>query len=152
MGWVEGVTLGIAVTGAVLGLINTAWALWRDRVRIRVRVAWLGAGMSGDPPVTVEVVNRSYLAVTLVEVAWVQSSDAKRRGPFLGFDNQDVERTGGLPFRLEARSIFTLTDFTLGLSRDVEGGSLSAVIVRTACGTVVVRRVKADMRAGRFPI
>lgn len=42
MTWIEGATLAIAVLGAVLGVINTCHALWRDRVRLRVeaRPSW----------------------------------------------------------------------------------------------------------------
>lgn len=35
------VTVGAALLGAALGIVNTIWALWRDRVRLKVVPLWL---------------------------------------------------------------------------------------------------------------
>jgi len=151
MGWVEGVTLGIAITGAVLGVINTAFALWRDWVRIRVTVGWVGAGMSSNPPIAVNVVNRSYLAVTIVEVGFFWRDD--KRCTLMRFDDNDVDVAGGIPRRLEARSAATFSDFSGALlpflKRQKNG---LAVKVVTACGTVRILDVPLSFWDGRFPV
>jgi len=147
----DGLTLGIAVLGAVLGVMNTAFALWRDWVRIRVTVSWVGAGMSSNPPIAVNVVNRSYLAVTIVEVGFFWRDD--KRCTLMHFDDNDSAVAGGIPCRLEARSAATFSDFSGTLLPFLKGQKNGlAVKVVTACGAVRTLDVPLGFWDGRFPV
>jgi len=97
MNWstAEAITLSIAVIGAVLGIVNTVFALWQKRVRLRVRVM-----MAFDPEdrdlgedrlpkkqsIAVEVTNLSEFPVTIQSVGFTLRSRlrlAVRRTPVL---------------------------------------------------------------------
>ena len=71
MTWIIGVTLGIALLGAALGIINTCHQLSRDRVKLKVipkitRI--VRDGESTGPHLCIEVVNLSTFAVTISHV------------------------------------------------------------------------------------
>lgn len=65
----ENITLAIAVLGAVLGLMNTWYALDRTRVKLRVRPKHAFPVGAADPRLTfcIEVTNLSAFAVTIEE-------------------------------------------------------------------------------------
>jgi hypothetical protein len=90
----EWITLGIAVLGAVLGVLNTLHALRRDRARIAIKV-----GPGEKPPhVVITVTNRGSLDVSLV-AAGLQ--EWKHRGAqWVG----PCGELNGLPHRLAARA------------------------------------------------
>jgi hypothetical protein len=75
MNWTEGVTLGIALLGAVLGVINTMHALGRDRVRLKVSPVWgmydYGSHLS-ETRLGISVVNLSGFPLTIDDVGFVR--------------------------------------------------------------------------------
>ena len=102
----EGITLSIAVLGAVLGIINTWHALDRSRVKLKVRPAHAIPVGGVDPRLTfcIEVTNLSAFAVTVHDVG-VFYRGTDQRGSFV----QPVLMDGGpWPRRLEPRSSVTV--------------------------------------------
>jgi hypothetical protein len=127
--WLQTLTLGIAVIGAVLGILNTWRAYSSDRVRIRVRPSW-ALLTGGGEVLAVEVVNLSTFAVTVTALGFTKlhsSSHAQVISPTLS--------TGDcLPKRLDPRTGFT------ALVDPREFMKITAVdeaYVRTACGETV---------------
>jgi len=142
MDWLDGLTLGVAGIGAVLGLINTVCALWRDRVRIRVKMLWT-TGKDGAAVCGVEVVNLSYLSVTLNDLRFERRNDD--RLPPVRFYPSYFPRGEGLPVRMEARSSVVVTDVLGGVTRKLADWKEDVVVVAvTACGKLVADNVKAD--------
>ena len=73
MTWVTGVTLGIALLGAVLGIINTWHQISKDRVRLRVApkiVRLVQADQTSGPQLCIEVINLSTFPVTISGVGF----------------------------------------------------------------------------------
>jgi len=126
---IEGVTLSLAVLGAVLGVINTWKALDKDRVKLKVvpkRAIPFGAA---HPRLTfcIEVTNLSGFPVT-IEEAGVFYKGTERRGAYVSPVLVD-----GLPWprRLEARTSVTVygePPEPLGTYR------LKCAYARTSCG------------------
>jgi len=103
---IQGITLSIAVLGAVLGIINTWHALDRSRVKLKVRPAHAIPVGGADPELTffIEVTNLSAFAVTVHDVG-VFYHGTDRRGSFV----RPVLIDGGpWPRRLEPRSSVTV--------------------------------------------
>lgn len=97
--WMLFVTFGIALLGAVLGVINTWRALWRDRVRLRVVLVLHTGGeadaygtkrrshtefvngldVTPDGMVGVRVTNLGFLEVTIGDLGFTPSGFIARR-------------------------------------------------------------------------
>ncbi len=164
MGWTDldigrAVTLGIALLGAVLGVINTCWALWRDRVRIKVTPVLMtrvqdginGQEMVGltryardnldaDSVIGVQVVNLGVVECTVVAVGinpdgWPRRWNPRRRrvSAFPGDAMSQVR----LPVRLAPRSGFTIWCPFNGKALDAFLPPRSVCFASTACGIVV---------------
>lgn len=133
----DGITLGIALLGAALGLIN----LWRtfDRDRIKLRVLPQSyIHENGFAGLCIEVVNISYIPITLKQIGFkinhaekfIQSIDAG----FLG----GVK----LPHRLEPRASCTI--FYPPGSEDAElFRHVTSAYAKTACGRIFSGRSPA---------
>lgn len=99
-GVVQGVTFGVALLGAALGVINTVWSLWKDRVRLRVyavvqretlgvdsqsdvRIAYSEFSSvleyTTDGMVGVRVTNNGFLDVTVTDAGFTSSNSLIRR-------------------------------------------------------------------------
>lgn len=125
-------TFGIALVGAVLGIINT-WRAWsRDQPRLRVRCvrAFAVGGTSGLPSnmYGIEVTNLSTFPLVITEVGFGLRGTTDRMvfvHPYLP-DNKPWPRT--LPPR-EQVTVYTDAEF-LDRSRRV-----ADVYATTACGT-----------------
>lgn len=128
--WTELVTFGLALLGAVLGVINTWRAVNRDQVKLRVRlVDAVAVKTTQFPPKMVgfEVTNLSGFPVTIAKAGLkIQGSkkDLVLADPFL-LDDQKWPR------RLESREQVTAY-IPAGLLRDDE--VYTAVFVTTVCG------------------
>ena len=103
---IQGVTLSIAVLGAVLGIINTWHALDRSRVKMKVRPAHAIPVGGADSRLTfcIEVTNLSTFAVTVSDVG-VFYHGTNRRGSFV---HPVLIDGGSWPRRLEPRSSVTV--------------------------------------------
>lgn len=127
----EGITLSIAVLGAVLGLVNTWHSI--DRTRVKLRVIPKHAIPLGAADATlnfcIEVTNLSAFAVTIHEVG-VYYRGTKERG---AYTQPVLLDRGGWPRRLEAREAVTVYGQA---PRSKPGRKLKCVYARTACGVV----------------
>lgn len=126
---IEGVTLSIAVLGAVLGLINTWHALDRSRVKLRVRPKHAIPVGAADPRLTfcIEITNLSTFAVTIEETGvFYKGTDSR------GAYGQPVLLDGGdWPRRLEPRSSVTVYGEP---PTSNPGHALKCAYAGTACG------------------
>lgn len=104
--WRESITFGLALLGAVLGVINTWRAINRDKLKLRVRAVWAYSTNVPNAPekmIGIEVINRSEFAVTIIEVGMMIACSSDRAAiiaPILA-DN------GPWPRRLEPREQIT---------------------------------------------
>lgn len=134
--WKELITFGLALLGAVLGLLNTWRALNRERVKLRVRfvhaypanAAQLGGKMYG-----IEITNLSAFAVTILE-AGLNILGSADRCPFIPHVTPDNKP---LPRKLDSREQCTLYISQDALRDDV---SFRDVYATTACG--ITKRTK----------
>lgn len=130
-GWIWVVTFGIALLGAVLGVINTARSIWRDRVKLRVvpiyRQQMLqtrdgrrgvvitefagGLGPAPDGLVGVRVTNLGFLDITLVNAGFTASNciTRHRRSRFRRIPIfEDAAGAATFPRVLKPRESFTV--------------------------------------------
>jgi len=163
-GLVHDVTIAAAAVGAVLGVLNLWFAIWRERVRLRVRFfvvkekpdsvgeLWevLATMLPGEEidnfPGTacgIEVVNLSLYAVTIEEVAF-------RKGLKPGSNRSVIVEAKGaknqphtiqFPARLEARAGFQCyaSDTIFPMVRERK---FLYVHARTQCGREVISRIR----------
>jgi hypothetical protein len=127
----EGITLSIAVLGAVLGLLNTWHTLDRTRVKLRVRPKHAIPIGGADPRLTfcIEVTNLSAFAVTVEETGVFYKGTGAR-----GAYTQPILIDGrGWPRRLEARSSVTVYGQP---PAPKPGHPLKCAYARPACGVV----------------
>lgn len=66
--WNEAITLGVAMLGAGLGIMNTWQALNANRVKLRVKPAFAIGIPQGQSMFSIEVVNLSNFPITVSEV------------------------------------------------------------------------------------
>jgi hypothetical protein len=120
----DGITLGIALLGAGLGVIN----LWRsfDRDRVHIRVTPRGYVTSrGQSGMCIEVINLGFIPVTITQVGFTIGNG----------DKWFVHRSllEGLPVRLEPRTAFTAY-LAAGEEKDEGFAGVRLAMVKTACG------------------
>lgn len=132
MGWLEGVTLGIALLGAALGIINTWHSLDQSRVKLKVLPAQaFSVGAAPDNiDVSVTVTNLSSFPVTVNEVGFYFDGLAHndKRCVF----TQPVLPDGGpWPRRLEPRSSVSVFG---ELPDPAKGLKIRCAYARTDCG------------------
>lgn len=148
MSWQGAVTFGIAILGAVLGILNTWQAMRRDRLRLRVRPLNVVMLNSGDMAFGIEVINLSMFAVTIEEVGFSLRAPAEKgtRGvvPF-----PRPSDGGPWPRRLEPRS-----SVTLHFDRPADPDLLRTIrraYAKTACGEFAYGKTPAlnQLRDGR---
>lgn len=156
--WTGALTIAGAALGAVLGVINTWWALFRDRVRLQVIPLWHGgdrqmqngqiarltSAFAGslehhpDGRIGVRVINRSFFEITIESVGFTPSGYADRHlrkarlvRRFIGGDADDLVR---LPCRLAPRESITIWCAFVGDQLDANIHDARRVYVTTACG------------------
>ena len=132
----NGVTLAIAVLGAVLGIINTWKSLDRDRIKLKVKPKH--AIPAGNFPIQdirfcIEVINLSTFPVTINEVG-VLFHNTDARGAVV---DPIIIDGGSFPRRLEPR-----TSFTAYLNSDVfeneRGFRVKCAYAATDCGEQII--------------
>ncbi|MBF0400585.1 MAG: hypothetical protein HQL90_07430 [Magnetococcales bacterium] len=104
---IQSVTFGVALVGAVLGILNTWRAFDRDRVSLLVAPNIVHAiidGKFGPPLLSINIVNLSFFAVTIAEVGFLLRGTKERWviAPPIMMDG------GKFPRRLEPRSSFSV--------------------------------------------
>jgi hypothetical protein len=126
---VQGITLAIAVLGAVLGVINTWQGLDKSRVKLLVRPKHAIPIGGVDPRLTfcIEVINLSAFAVTVEDVG-VLFKGTDHRGSVV----MPVLADGGpWPRRLEPRSSVTVYSQTPSAP---SGTTIKCAYAKTQCG------------------
>jgi hypothetical protein len=141
----EVITLGIALVGAVLGIINTWQGYDRDRVKLRValKVAYLFGphGVSREPQLAIEVVNRSPFPLTISQLG-LEQKDSKSTLALV--DPITVDNTK-LPRRLESRSAFTAY-FSVAATDKAILHNLSRAYAKTDSGEIAYSSRKLTKR------
>lgn len=102
----DSITLGVALLGAVLGVLNMWHQLRRDLVRLIVRPNYAipcGPGGPGRDTLSIEVVNLSTFPVTIAEVG-LELHDGKH---MIDPQMRSTQR-GRLPIRLDTRESLTV--------------------------------------------
>lgn len=124
----QAITLGIAVLGAVLGVLNTWRTFSNDRVRLRVREHGM-ATTDGDRGIGIEIVNLSTFPVIISTMGLHLTAGARHIQlvePFFLLG-------GKLPYRLEPRAACTAFQPIGALPEDV-WTIVKHAYVTTACG------------------
>jgi hypothetical protein len=127
---IQEITFGVALLGAVLGVVNTWHAIDRSRVKLKVRPAHAIAvgGIRTDLSFCIEVTNLSAFAVTVGEVGFLYRGTDRR-----SCIAQPVVIDGGSwPRRLEARSSVTL--YSQRPPASIDGGRMKCAYATTHCG------------------
>jgi hypothetical protein len=129
---VNGITLALALLGAVLGVINTLHALDKTRVKLRVRPKHAIAFGSMDErlDLCIEITNLSAFAITVEEAGvFLKASDER-----LAYTNPVLIDDGGWPRRLEPRTSVTI----YGRAPSTISRRLRCAYATTACGVTRV--------------
>ena len=125
---INGITLALALLGAVLGIINTWHSLDKSRVKLRVRPKHAIPFGAMDERLTfcIEITNLSAFAIT-VEEAGVSLRASDQR---LAYTNPVLIDIGDWPRRLEPRTSVTI----YGRAPSTDGPRLKCAYATTACG------------------
>ena len=99
------ITLAIAILGAVLGILNTAYNISRDRIILQVKPIWIILPPTGEKRLGIEVINLGFHPVTVSEVGFALSGGDDARMVFI---DPIIPDAGPFPRRLEPRSAFSL--------------------------------------------
>jgi hypothetical protein len=122
----EWITFGIAVIGAVLGIINTWKSLDRDRVRLNV-IPTLGFTSHGETLLCVEVVNLGHLPVTVQQIGFLMRGTSEWL-----YSPPKFLHGERLPYRLEPRASFTA--HYGNLEGEPRLNTVTKAFAKTACG------------------
>ena len=108
-------TVTVAVIGAVLGIINTIYAIFKDKVKLRVIPEW-AKSITHDEPFHIEIngMNVGFIPVTVQEVGFYTSINKKLTS--ITPISPDTKEKQYLPYRIEARSSFRIA-FTDDIGR-----------------------------------
>ncbi|WP_417424701.1 hypothetical protein [Hoeflea sp.] len=126
MDWFNGITMAIAIIGAVLGILNTWFVIDQRRVRLRVRPAYAIA--RGGIGFSIQVTNLSAFPLTVTEVGFVLPG--KKRAAITDPMFMDGKEW---PRRLEARESVTAYFDPTGLPKG-KIKHIGKAYAQTACG------------------
>lgn len=132
---IDGITLSIALLGAVLGLMNTWRNFDRDRVKLQVipkQAIAVGAMEHQSIQFCIDVTNFSTFPLTITEVG-VLYYGTSSRGAFV---EPIIIDGGSFPRKLQPRTSFSAY-FKQGVLLDREGHSVRCVYAKTDCGVTV---------------
>ncbi len=164
MEWTDGVTLGLAVLGAGLGVFNALREIYRDKVRLRVTPVWMtqratiigsssravmftrkedGVDRNPNGWIGVQVINTGFVEVTIDSVGFTPSGfldrhrpDKFRARPIIS----DFVEAATFPVRLPPRTSVTIWSSARheDLHRALKG--VTRAYAETACEVVVFGR------------
>lgn len=138
MTWASGVTLAIAVLGAVLGVINTWNTVSNRRVRLRVRPLW--AITPAGKFVGIEVTNLSTFPLTIGDVGMLYRRPWSKAPERAAITAPEFSDGGHWPRKLDPREQVTAYIHPAHLPR---GRSLWGAYARTVCGEIAHGRSPA---------
>ncbi len=127
----EAVTLGVALLGAALGVMNTWQSLSASRVKLRVRPAFAIGVPHGQSMFSIEVVNLSNFPITISEVGFTMDGNSLKRPRAAVVQPILID---GLPWprRLEPREAVSVY---MDPSHMIESSArIGRAYARTACG------------------
>jgi hypothetical protein len=128
---VQGITLGIAILGAILGIINTWHAIDTRRIKLKVVPALAEFQPSGEKSICVEVINLGAFPITVSDVGFLRRGTRAR----LAIIRPIILDEGSFPRRLEAHSAFTV--HTTGVIDDpFTLRTIKCAYAKTQCGFV----------------
>lgn len=127
----ELITLGIAILGAVLGVLTTWRTFYVDRPRLRVTES-SGFGIGGELGLLVTVVNLSSFPLTVTRVGFFMNGTSRH----LQLPRPLLLEGGKLPERLEPRASLTVL-VPIGDFDPQHLPVLRCAYVGTACGLEV---------------
>lgn len=131
MPWFGAITLGLAILGAVLGILNAWVSLRRDQVRLRVRPLSVIVTHGLPFDFGIEVINLSLFPVTLEEVGFTLDGNSANCGDRAVVFQPHTSDGGPWPRRLEPLPAVTLYFETRYLPRPLS--RLGRAYARTAC-------------------
>lgn len=138
--WKDFITLGAALLGAALGIMNTWNAMSQRRVRVRVNPAFALTADGNPFGFSVEIVNLSTFPLTLAEIGFEIGG-----GRRASVQSPQFLDSKNLPRRIESREsvivLFTPQNFGVPLPEI----NLGRAYARTACGRIIF----GDSPAGR---
>jgi len=127
----EVITLSIAIVGAALGIINTFHIVSRDKIKLLIKPVWITTTVGpviGDTTIGIEVINLSFVPVTIREVGFDVPGNIKfiPRRPW-------TTDGGPYPRELEPRTSFTVV-FDKSFTKSPNFENAICAFARTACG------------------
>lgn len=128
MDWINIITFGIALLGAVLGILNTWVTLDQRRVRLRVRPAYAIAVPNGETGFSIEVTNLSQFPLTVTEVGFMLPG--RKRAMIASPVFVDGK---GWPRRMEPREAVTAYFDPTDIPR-ANAAHIGKAYAHTACG------------------
>lgn len=156
--WSGTLTIAGAALGAVLGVVNTWWALGRDRVRLRIVPVWHSGDQQmqngqvsrttsayagalqtyPDGRLGVRIINRGFMAVIIEDVGFTASGYFNRhlrKAQLIRRSSRgDADDLVRLPVKLEPRASITIWCLQTGTNLDAKVHDARRVYVNTACG------------------
>lgn len=108
--WIKYLTISLAATGTILGVINTVYLLFKDRVRVKVRIRKaffvnVSPSQDGKDVLIIEVTNLGFIPVTISEAAFLLPDSSGRKIPLIGHNTPMGIQ---LPHRLEPRTSLSI--------------------------------------------
>jgi hypothetical protein len=136
--YVQGITLAIALLGAVLGVVNTWRAIDATRLKVKVVPGYVHFVGVGDASVGfyVAVTNLSSFPITVDNVGFLYRG-TKERGVLVRYTLSDG---GKLPRRLEPRSSVSVY---CDIPDSLRGHPVKCAYALTACGVTCTGTSKA---------
>ena len=131
----DGVTLSIAILGAVLGILNTWKSIDKDRVKIKVvpkMAVPVGTKISGQSTLAIDVTNLSTFPVVISEVG-VLYHGTKNRGAVI---RPIIIDGGAFPRKLDPRTSFTAYTQP-NVLENTHGHMVKCAYASTDCGLMV---------------
>lgn len=135
---IQGITLGIAILGAFLGIINTWHAIDTRRVKLKVVPKLAELQPSNKKSICVEVINLGGFPVTISDVGFFLRGSQSRIAIISPITFDD----GGFPRRLEPHSSFTVHTSNL-IEEPFALRRIRCAYAKTQCG--VVQEGSSDM-------
>ncbi|WP_125900957.1 hypothetical protein [Methylobacterium indicum] len=149
--WKDFITLGAALLGAGLGIMNTWNTINARRVRLRVRPADAISVPQGNRMFSIEVVNLSTFPVTITEVGLTDGPKNIDKGARFVIGNPILIDGKPWPRRLEVRESVSAYFDPRQLAG--QGISIGRAFARTSCGEVAygtspaLEQLRTELRA-----
>ena len=128
--WLQYITAATALTGAILGIMNTWRAMDQNRLRLKVRPTHALLMPQAEHLFAIEVINRSTFPVAVSEIGFTEAS-SKRRFSVVEYHATTHAK---LPLTLEPRDAISFY-FDPG-DRKLLGQVIGKAYAKTTCGEI----------------